>query len=58
MKIVDYFKQDVTNLLHGEAEARSIRERLRQKQQQQKNIENDKNSVGVHRSKCTPAFSI
>lgn len=29
------FKRDVANLLHEEAEARSIRERLRQKQQQQ-----------------------
>ena len=28
-------KRDVANLLHEEAEARSIRERLRQKQQQQ-----------------------
>ena len=27
-------KRDVANLLHGEAEERSIRERLRQKQQQ------------------------
>ena len=28
-------KRDVANLLHEEAEARSIRERLRQEQQQQ-----------------------
>ena len=35
-------KRDVANLLHEDAEARSIRERLRQKQQQQAQQKQDK----------------
>ena len=35
-------KHDVANLLHEEAETRSVRERLRQKQQQKTKLKQDK----------------
>ena len=58
-------KWDVANLLHEEAEARSIRERLRrskktqQTQQQRKTRRHEQERyifAGVHFERCTPAF--
>ena len=58
-------KRDVANLLHEEAEARSIRERLRrskktqQTQQQRKTRRHEQERqifAGVHFERCTPAF--